>query len=178
METTEERIFLSESNLIEGVTDSQSLEQAAQAWNFLIMGKTLTVLRVLEAHGILMRDHLPESLLGKFREEPVLINGKLGYPWYAIPDVMAGLTRTMNLKQHSEEAIRQHHVKFEKIHPFIDGNGRIGRMLYNWERIRNGLPIHIIYNKDKEDYYQWFDNTYEPHRDKKRFFKNYTELKV
>lgn len=44
------------------------------------------------------------------------------------------------------------HHKFEKIHPFMDGNGRTGRVLMNYILIKNEYPPIIIYNKDRQAY--------------------------
>jgi len=44
------------------------------------------------------------------------------------------------------------HHKFEKVHPFMDGNGRTGRMLMNYILIRSGYPPIVIYKKNREDY--------------------------
>jgi len=44
------------------------------------------------------------------------------------------------------------HHKFEKIHPFMDGNGRTGRMLLNFILIKNDYPPIIFYKKNREDY--------------------------
>jgi len=44
------------------------------------------------------------------------------------------------------------HHKFEKIHPFMDGNGRTGRMLMNYILIRRGYPPIVIYKKNRDDY--------------------------
>ena len=44
------------------------------------------------------------------------------------------------------------HHKFEKIHPFMDGNGRTGRMIMNYILISNKLPPMIIHKKSREEY--------------------------
>lgn len=54
------------------------------------------------------------------------------------------------------EKIAKFHLEFENVHPFNDGNGRIGRVLINWQLIRFGFPPIIIRNKEKSDYYDSF----------------------
>lgn len=45
------------------------------------------------------------------------------------------------------------HARFENIHPFADGNGRVGRTLLNYWLMINGYPPTIIYEEDRRAYY-------------------------
>ena len=47
------------------------------------------------------------------------------------------------------------HMEFEKTHPFEDGTGRVGRMLINFELLRNNLPAIVIEDEDKDKYFEF-----------------------
>jgi len=57
---------------------------------------------------------------------------------------------------HFLEKISRFHLDFETIHPFNDGNGRIGRVLINYQMLQIGFPPIIIRDKEKSLYYKAF----------------------
>ena len=54
--------------------------------------------------------------------------------------------------------IAKYHIEFEKIHPFEDGNGRTGRLLINYELLKNDLPPIVISKEDRVKYFEFLRN--------------------
>ena len=159
--------FISESNAIEGVFDEDSFQQAMYAWHYLSKQKSLTPFVICETHKILLF-HQPilPSDKGYWRNQPVWVGGHKGLKHTEIRDAVKHLCDNIkdvikNGKNESEifleRITKTHHIEYERIHPFIDGNGRTGRMFLNWERLKLGLPILVIKNSEKQDYYKWFN---------------------
>ncbi len=102
---------------------------------------------------------------GAYRRIPVRIMGAYTIPVqpYMIEPKMAELL-TKNEERKTIisdiERIALFHLEFEGIHPFIDGNGRTGRLIMNLDLIRNGYPPINVKFTDRKRYYDAFDAYY------------------
>ena len=76
-----------------------------------------------------------------------------------IPNLMNYFVYNYN---HDEEdiftKIAIYHIEFEKIHPFEDGNGRTGRLLLNYELLKNNIPPVVIIKEDRVKYFEFLKN--------------------
>ncbi len=120
----------------------------------------LTVPLILELHRTLLSG-INNSWAGRFRSgrEWVRVGSHLG----AAPDFVNGLMYEL-VEQYNHDTrvflqkIAYFHVEFENIHPFLDGNGRIGRVLISQQLMALGYPQIIIRSKNREKaYYPIFD---------------------
>ena len=102
---------------------------------------------------------------GVYRSISVAIMGATHAPPqpYLVPVQMEQLLadyEDMKRNKHIIEAIAEFHLRFEGVHPFIDGNGRTGRLILNLELIKAGLlPVNIKF-ADRRKYYDCFDHYY------------------
>lgn len=150
--------FLRESNAIEGVYDEVSFTQARRAWEYLMKQDVLTLVVILKTHKILMlHSNLQPNEKGYIRTVDVWVGRHKGMTPALIAShlTMAFCFETMRVSPPPDwQAL---HVKYEQIHPFVDGNGRTGRMFMNWTRVRRcNLPILTIYADERQAYYDWF----------------------
>lgn len=102
---------------------------------------------------------------GVYRSIPVRILGAYTEPVqpYMIAPQMEELLqnyRQWEQTMHIIERIARFHLEFEGIHPFIDGNGRTGRLILNLDLIRNGYPPINVKFTDRKRYYDAFDVYY------------------
>lgn len=108
---------------------------------------------ILKLHSILMNGIRDDA--GFYRRHGVRIVGS-NVPtanYLKIPELMKKLFREINQKQKDIiEHVAHIHSKFEQIHPFSDGNGRIGRLILTAMLLRCGLPPAVIEIKEKKLY--------------------------
>lgn len=100
---------------------------------------------------------------GQFRRVPVRIAGASTEPVqpYMIEPMLSQLLEDMQTEYAAlsvPEQVALFHLRFEGIHPFIDGNGRTGRLLMNLQLIRAGLPPINVKYADRRRYYDAFDS--------------------
>jgi fido (protein-threonine AMPylation protein) len=96
---------------------------------------------------------------GSFREHDIqpFPAGTQPPPWPEVPAMIADwLSSAQKLGDKSPgvdpEALARVHSSFEQIHPFLDGNGRTGRLILNLLLVRLGYPPAIIYKGDRSRY--------------------------
>ncbi len=97
------------------------------------------------------------DIAGRFRDYLVRVGSYLAPDWREIQGLMKELIRLINInskKIYPVELAARSHYKFEKIHPFGDGNGRIGRLLMNHILWYAGYPMLIIEYKKRKSYYK------------------------
>ena len=151
--------FLRESNAIEREYSDEALQDALQAWMYLLTECCTPVDKmILEAHRLLMQ-RLNSDIAGKWRKCAVYIGGREASDWKDIdPLIRLWVHRWTETPATTEADIRQAHIDFEYIHPFEDGNGRTGRLLMNFQRLKAGLPLLIIHEgTEQHNYYKWFE---------------------
>lgn len=119
----------------------------------------LTETVIKDIHYLVLSDKKDDR--GIYRKVPVRIMGSEHLPTepYLIVEQMHELIKNYNSDNtHIVTQLAKFHIDFERVHPFIDGNGRTGRLLVNLELMKAGLPPINIKFTDRLSYYQAFDD--------------------
>ena len=115
----------------------------------------LSLRLIREFHSLVLNDDIENR--GKFKQSnnEILGAGFKTTPYYLVEEELAELIEKYNSNKVDSlvTKVSHFHADFEKIHPFIDGNGRTGRLLLNLELMKNGYPITVIRNEEREEYY-------------------------
>ncbi len=118
----------------------------------------LTQSLIKQIHSLVLADKPMDK--GTYRKVPVRILGSSHTPAepYLIEQKMNELIIDYTNDNHNViERLALLHIQFERIHPFIDGNGRTGRLLVNLELMKAGYPPIDIKFSDRKRYYDAFE---------------------
>lgn len=149
--------YIRESNLIEGIDSASEDLKSWDAWRWLRKQEVITQPVLLELHKRITKGQLPKTQSGHYRTVNVYVGDDMPPPPQIAQGQIYGLL--MDLADHWQTLDpRDVHVRFEKIHPFIDGNGRTGRMLWWWHELKKGQEPTLIRSNetDRHYYYQMF----------------------
>lgn len=147
--------FVNERELFE----AKNLARVVETIDQKAKAETLTLDMMLLLHKMLI-SNIRDDIAGRFRKSDEWV--RVGNHIATDPSMVIEQLENMMIAYTtgSEESIitriARFHLSFEHIHPFVDGNGRIGRVLNNYLLIREGhVPINIKFI-DRSDYYDAF----------------------
>jgi Fic family protein len=134
----------------------REVENSLHAFDFLRSGKFKLNQRTI----IALHTRLLEGLnvhIG-YKKSEIIVNNKHTAAPGKVRGEMANLIRWFNAekknkKRHPLMIFADFHQRFEKIHPFEDGNGRTGRLLFNWMLFKAAYPPILFRKKNRDAYF-------------------------
>jgi Fic family protein len=127
-------------------------------------GADLNKEMILLLHKMLI-SNINDDFAGRFRAKGEYV--RVGTHIAPAPEHIERMIEEITLEYNSEhdiyfaDKITKYHLAFETIHPFCDGNGRIGRVIMNYQLTRLGYPAIIIRDKEKQIYYKAFNEYHD-----------------
>lgn len=141
------------------VYEAKNLARVIEYTREKVKENNLTIDTTLFIHRMLL-SHINDAVAGQLRKvgEYVRVGTFIAPP----PEHVGRFTDTLFAEYENDftsyflDKIATFHLGFETIHPFLDGNGRIGRVIINYQLLRLGFPRIIIRDKEKATYYRTF----------------------
>ena len=117
----------------------------------------ITEMGVLNLHAVIL-DKIDPHNAGFYRHEQVVIQvSELKLPdWRKVPERMKSVYAELNGKKNGLEAVYSSvriHYETVRVHPFVDGNGRLARLLMNLRLMRAGFPPTLLRREERRAYY-------------------------
>jgi len=114
--------------------------------------------RILLLHQMLIAN-INDAIAGRFRAQGEYV--RVGTHIAPAPEhievmIASAITEYGKVSEYILDRIARFHLEFEYTHPFCDGNGRIGRVILNYQLTQAGFPPVIIRDKEKHVYYDAF----------------------
>lgn len=153
---------LSRNTSIREVFEAKNLARVIEYLNKKQTLPLLSLDMILFLHNILLTA-IRDNWAGRFRTDSEFV--KVGKHIAPRPEDVLGLMQDLLNKYNNQAIIPEHpvsriarfHLDFETIHPFCDGNGRVGRVLINYQLVQVDFPPIIIRDSSKKTYYKSFD---------------------
>jgi len=115
--------------------------------------RRITEHEIRRLHACMLIDK--QEMAGEYRTYNLMIQGHRPTSYEKVGLKMQQLTEAKPSEHaHPIESIAWFHLRLEKIHPFGDGNGRVGRLIINIMLEQAGFPAVIIRDTDRECYYE------------------------
>lgn len=154
---------------IREIHEAKNLAQVFEHIKTTIKVDAINTSLVLMLHEMLMSG-IDNKIKGRFRFKYEYV--RVGTHVAPAPEHVESMSQALLIEYSSLYSayfigkISRFHLEFESIHPFNDGNGRIGRILINYQLMQLGFPPIIIRDKEKNEYYDCFKE-YENSKKKK-----------
>lgn len=175
--------FIFESNAIEGSRLSQKevasivenrymkkslqrkevleVKNALAAFHLIRNGRfTFNQRSIIRLHGLLTKNlDIPQG----YKNAEVVVNNKKTTPPGKVRSAMADLLEWYSgcKSEHPLLLSAHFHQRFEKIHPFEDGNGRVGRFLFIWMLLQADYPVPLFLYSKRQSYFNALDQADE-----------------
>ena len=149
---------LQNKNLIEQLEAKNHQTALQYLFKYLVNNSKIDEKLILKLHSILMNGIMEDA--GLYRRHSVRIAGA-NVPtanYLKVLELMSKLVKKINAS--SKDIVfdvASIHSEFEKIHPFSDGNGRIGRLIMHAMSLRDNLPPVVIKQENRQFYYSYLN---------------------
>jgi Fic family protein len=141
------------------VFEAKNLARVMEYTRSKALEPDLSLEMILLLHRMLL-GNINDAIAGRFRTtgEYVRVGTHIAPAPEHVEQMIETILREFATDHNSyfADKIAKFHLDFETVHPFCDGNGRMGRVIINFQLMRLGFPCIIIRDKEKRIYYESF----------------------